>query len=229
MKEHDDNLNKFLERCRRKGIQLNREKSKFRETSMVFMGHLITEDGLQTDPGKVRAITSLSAPANLNELRRFLGMVNYLARYLPHVTTVLQPLQNLLKKDVPWTWSEHHEKAFQDTKKMIAANVKLAYYDQEKELTLENDASEYGLGSVMMQEGKPVAFASRTLSPAERNYAKIEKEMLASGGTVRTTEFPPLYVWTPGQSNNGPQAIREHQEDTPGQSAKETAKYAHEH
>ena len=145
----------------------------------MFMGHMISEDGLQSDPEKVRAITKLPAPENIHELRRFLGMVNYLSRYLPHVTTVLQPLQNLLKKEVPWTWSDHHEKAFQETKAMIEANVKLAYYDPKKELVLENDASEYGLGTVMMQEGRPVAFASRTLSPAERNYAQIEKEMLA--------------------------------------------------
>ena len=177
--EHERNLKNFLERCREKGIKLNKEKTKLREKSLVFMGHLISEDGLQSDPEKVRAIVGLQAPENLHELRRFLGMVNYLSRYLPHVTTVLQPLQNLLRKEVAWTWSNHHEEAFQETKKMIETNVKLAYYDPNKELVLENDASEYGLGTVMMQEGKPVAFASRTLSPAERNYAQIEKEMLA--------------------------------------------------
>ena len=143
------------------------------------MGHLITEEGLQSDPEKIKAIRALPAPKNLTELRRFLGMTNYLARYLPHVTEVIHPLQNLLKKDVSWTWSESQEKAFQDVKKMIEADVKLAFYDPEKELALENDASEYGLGAVLMQGGRPVAYASRSLTPAERNYAQIEKEMLA--------------------------------------------------
>ena len=130
--EHDYNLKRFLERCREKGIQLNKEKSKLKEKSLVFMGHMTTEDGLHSDPEKVRAITNLPAPENIHDLRKFLGMVNYLSRFLPHVTTVLQPLQNLLKKDVPWTWSDHHEKAFQETKAMIEADVKLAYNDPKK-------------------------------------------------------------------------------------------------
>ena len=179
LKEHDDRLSKFLERCRERNIKLNKENSKLREKSMVFMGHLITEDGLQSDPEKVKAIATFPVPENVTELRRFLGMTNYLARYLPHVTEVIHPLQNLLRKDVSWTWSENQEKAFQEVKKMIEADVKLAFYDPQKDLVLENDASEYGLGAVMMQDGRPVAFASRSLTPAERNYAQIEKEMLA--------------------------------------------------
>ena len=78
-------------------------------------------------------------------------MTNYLARYLPHVTEVIHPLQSLLRRDVPWTWSVNQDKAFQDVK-TIEADVKLAFY-LNKDLVLENDASEYGLGSVMIQDG----------------------------------------------------------------------------
>lgn len=106
-------------------------------------------------------------------------MVNYLSRYLPSVSTVLHPLHNLVKKDVPWTWLKSQEEAFQRVKQMIVETPAPAFYDSTKELTLENDASEYGLGSALLQEGKPLAYASRSLSSSERNYAQIEKEMLA--------------------------------------------------
>ena len=98
-------------------------------------------------------------------------MVNYLSRYLSHLTEVIHPLQNLLKKKVPWTWSDSQEHTFQTVKRMIINSPILAFYNLNKELTVVNDASDYGLGSVLTQEGRPVAFASHTLSSTERNYA----------------------------------------------------------
>ncbi|KAK3760286.1 hypothetical protein RRG08_037346 [Elysia crispata] len=106
-------------------------------------------------------------------------MVNYLARYMPSLTKVLHPLHNLVKKDNPFVWSENQEAAFQYIKQLVATSPILSYYDTKKELLVENDASEYGLGSTLLQEGKPIAFVSRTLSQSERNYAQIEKELLA--------------------------------------------------
>ena len=106
-------------------------------------------------------------------------LVNYLSKFLPNLTDVLHPLQNLTRKDVPWNWSSTQQNAFEKIKEMVTNTPVLAYYNVNEELTVENDASEYGLGSVLLQEGKPVAYASRTLSQCERNYAQIEKEMLA--------------------------------------------------
>ena len=90
----------------------------------------------------------------------------------------IHTLHNLLKKDVLWNWSSAQQKAFDRIKNMIADCTTFAFYDQ-RELTLQNDASEYGIGSVIMQDSKPISFASRRLSHPERNYAQIEKEMLA--------------------------------------------------
>ena len=177
--EHDFNLNKFLERCATKGIKLNRDKLELRMEKISFMGHIISREGLKTDPEKVRAITDFPTPASVEELRRFLGMVNYLARYVPHLTDLVHPLSNLLRNDVLWQWSPAQDSAFTKTKQAITSAPTLHYYNPSKELTLENDASDYGLGSALLQEGKPVAFASRSLSPSERNYAQLEKEMLA--------------------------------------------------
>ena len=177
--EHDRHLKNFLLRCRDKGIKLNKEKLELRMPEISFMGHRITDKGLQTDPEKVRAVNDMDAPRNVEELRRFLGMINYLGRFLPNVTTVTEPLHNLIRRDTPWTWSEVQQKAFDEVKKMLTQAPILAFYDVNKPLTLENDASEYGLGTAIFQEGRPIAYASRTLTDAERRHAQIEKEALA--------------------------------------------------
>ena len=178
--EHDCNLRKFLQRCQEKNIKLNKEKFELCLSEISFMGHRITKEGLRHDPDKSRAITAMTAPKNIQELRRILGLLNYLAKFLPHLADVVYPMQQLTKKDTPWNWSESQESAFIQAKELVANSPTLTYYDHNKELTLENDASDYGLGSALFQDGKPVAFASRTLSETESRYAQIEKEMLAA-------------------------------------------------
>ena len=177
--EHDKNLELFLQRCRENNISLNKEKLVLRTDEVTFMGHVITKDGLKSDPVKMQAIRDFPVPRKIDELRRFLGMVNYMSKFLPQATNVLHPLYNLLKKDVPWIWSESQTNAFESIKEMIVDSPVLSFYDPNKELTLENDASEYGLGTALIQDGRPIAFASRSLSTTERNYASIEKELLA--------------------------------------------------
>ena len=126
-----------------------------------------------------RAIAEMKTPSNVEELRRYLGLVNYLSKFLNNPSTTLKPLQNLLCKDVAWNWSSVQQKAFEAIRDQIINAPVLAFYDPEKPLVLENDASDYRLGSAMYQEGMPIAYASRSLTQSERNYAQIEKEMLA--------------------------------------------------
>ncbi len=104
------------------------------------MGHRIMKNGLQTDPEKVRAILELQPPQNLTELCRFLGMANYLAKFLPNFTDITTPLRNLTPKDVTWTWSEAQQKAFEEVKSLVTKAPILTLYDPDKELNLENDA-----------------------------------------------------------------------------------------
>ena len=177
--EHGENLRKFLSRCQELGIKLNSGKLKIGVDSVTFMGHLITTKGQRADPEKVKAIVDMKEPDGIEELRRFLGVVNYLNKFLPNVKQVMVPLHNLLKKEVPWNWSTAQQEAFNKVKGMITSTPVLAFYDPNKPLTVENDACEYGLGSAILQDGKPVAYASRSLSEAEKRYAQIEKEMLA--------------------------------------------------
>lgn len=177
--EHDRRLEKFMDRCKEYGIQLNEEKLVANTDKVSFMGHVISSQGLQLDPQKNSAIQNYPTPRNTAELKRFLGMINYLQRFLPDAATHAQPLQALLKKDVDWNWSEAQEAAFQRLKSQITNASTLAIYEPNAPLALENDASDYGLGSVLQQNDKPIAFASRQLTSTEQNYAQIEKEMLA--------------------------------------------------
>ena len=179
LEEHDKHLAEFLQRCQQVGIRLNKQKMKVAVQEITFMGHKISSEGLQSDPEKVKAIQNLSPPENIHELRRFLGMINFLGKFIPHLSDELQPLQNLLKADVMWNWSSNQNECFHKMKQLVTSTPTLQFYNPDKPLTIENDASEYGIGSAMYQEGKPIAFASRTLTPAERKYAQIEKEMLA--------------------------------------------------
>jgi len=179
VKQHDRRYDQMLERCREKGIKLNEDKLQLRTNKVDFMGHTVSENGLQIDPAKVEAITNLNAPTNLEELRRVLGMINYVSRFIPNLTNIIAPLSMLLRKYVDWNWSKSQDTALLEVKKLLVNTPVLAIYNPNDELILENDASSYGLGSAMWQNSKPVAYASRALTSSEKNYAQIEKEMLA--------------------------------------------------
>ena len=175
--ERDRHITLFLQRCAEKGIRLNCDKLQLHMDEVTFMGHRVTREGLQSDPDKIKAISEMQPPNDIHELRRFLGCINYLAKFLPHLSEV--PLMNLLRSDVPWTWSTAQQDAFETAKKLVTTTPVLAFYDPKRPLTLENDASEYGIGSALFQDDRPIAFSSRTLTDTETRYAQIEKEMLA--------------------------------------------------
>ena len=177
--EHDVNLTNFLSRCKENGIKLNKSKTKINVDNITFMGHRISSTGIEIDPERIKSIEKFPAPTNVSKLRTFLGMVNFISRFIPKLCDVLHPLHNLLKNDVEWTWSTAQEDAFKRIKRMILEHNKLAIFDPNTKVTLENDASDYGLGSVLLQNNKPIAYASRSLTSCETRYAQIEKEMLA--------------------------------------------------
>ena len=130
-----------------------------------------------------RKSESHPAPIKVKELQAFLGMLNYYACYLPNLSTVLAPLHELLSKDCKWTWGKRQMEAFNQVKGMLNSSDLLFHYDPSKELVLSCDASPYGLGAVLSHiidgKEKPISYASRTLSSAERNYAQLDKERAA--------------------------------------------------
>ena len=182
--EHDHRVRMVLQRLSKAGITLN-EKCEFGKDEMKFLGHIISRDGIQADPNKVKAIKNLDPPRNITELQRFQGMTNQLAKFLPNLSTLNKPLRDLLKKDNAWSWGDAQEKAFNEIKDKLTSTPVLAHYDTRKETIIAADASKYGLGAVLMQiqengERKPVHYASRSLTETEQRYAVIEKEALAA-------------------------------------------------
>ena len=179
IRDHNKNLTQLLERCREKSIRLNKAKLALRLTELDFMGHRLTSQGLKPDPNKVSAILNLEPPRNKEEVQRFSGAVNYLAKFLPKLSQIMEPIRRLTQCDVDWHWSEEHDRAFREVKCLVTQAPILAYYKPDKELIIQCDASGKGIGAALIQEGKPVAYASRALTDAETRYATIEKEMLA--------------------------------------------------
>ena len=146
---------------------------------MPYIIYLPTSDGVKADPSKVEVIANLAKPTDVPGVRQFLGMTNYLAKFLPNLADTSDPLQQLTRKENEFSWSEIRHKAFKNITKLVPSPPLLKYYEPGKPLVLQCDASEKGLGALLLQDGEPIAYASRALTTTEMNYAQIEKELLA--------------------------------------------------
>ena len=177
--EHDANLKQVLNRVRQLNMKLNAEKCKFHVTEVPFDGHVLTADGVKCDKSKISAITTMNTPKDKTELRRFFGMCNYVSKFIPGYSEKTAIIRELLRDDTEWFWDKQHDRAFNELKKCISSPPVLAYYNPKLPVTISADASQNGLGCVCLQEGKPIAYASRSLTETEKRYAQIEKELLA--------------------------------------------------
>lgn len=177
--DHNKKLRILLQRCRDQGIRLNLPKCLFAQEQISISGHLFTSQGVRPDPEKIRAIESMAKPKSVKEILVLQGTVNYLAKFLPSLSTVMTPILELTHKDVEWKWTSTHDKAFDEVKRLVTTAPVLAYYDPTKELVLQCDSSETGLGAALLQGGRPVAYASKALNGTQQRYAQIEKETMA--------------------------------------------------
>ncbi len=181
---HDKSLKTVLDRLYAAGLTLSEEKCQFAASSITFLGHIIDSDGIKADPKKTAAIRDFPTPSTVTELQRFMGMVNQLSKFLPSLAKSNAPLRELLKKDREWIWDSAQQSAFQTIKDKLQAPESLAHYSIEHPTVIAADASSLGLGAVLIQiqpDGarRPIYYASRSLTPAEQNYAVNEKEALA--------------------------------------------------
>ena len=183
VQEHDENLRRVLSKAREAGLKLQKEKCQVGVSELTFIGEKITSEGVKPDPRKVEAIKNMEPPTCKKDLQRFLGMVNYLARFISDLSQHTALLRTLLNQNVQWTWTENHQKSFENLQSLVSSEQILQYYDPNRAIRISTDASLKGLGAVLTQshEGEwlPVAYASRALTEAESRYATIEKEALA--------------------------------------------------
>ncbi|XP_033733598.1 uncharacterized protein K02A2.6-like [Pecten maximus] len=181
--EHLENLETVLQRLDRYGLRVNKDKCEFFKDSIEFCGHTIDKDGLHKTPSKVETVVKAPCPENVSQLKSFLGLVNYYAKFIQNLSSIVNPLNQLLEADRKWVWSKECDAAFRRVKEVVASEQVLTHFDPSKKVQLATDASPYGLGAVlshMMEDGseRPIAFASRSLSKSERNYSQIDKEAL---------------------------------------------------
>ena len=182
--EHLERLEEVLKRVKEYGLRVKKNKCEFLQPLVEYLGHQVDADGLHTLPSKVSAIVQAPEPENEQQLMSFLGLLNYYAKFISNLATVIHPLNRFLRQDVRWEWTKECAKAFQQAKQSLVSSKVLAHYDAKLPIKLAADASAYGIGAVISHvypdgSERPVAFASRTLTYAERNYAQLEKEALA--------------------------------------------------
>ena len=179
---HLKTLELVLSRLQQAGFKL--AKCAFMLPSLEYLGHVISGEGVHPTEEKKQAIVKAPAPSNVTQLWSFLGILTYNGKFLPNLATTLSPLYELLQKNKRWLWGKQQESAFRQAKEFLTSAEILVHFDPSKELLLACDASPYGVAAVLSHKfadgsDRPIAYASRTLSPAEKKYAQIEKEGLA--------------------------------------------------
>ena len=181
--EHLQNLRRLLQRLDEKGLRCKLEKCSFAQTSVEYLGHRLTSQGLEKGR-KANAIKDMPAPVNTSELRSFLGSIQFYRKFLPNLSATTEPLNQLLRKGEPWKWEERQQTSFDFLKDRLSADTVLAHFNPKLEIGLACDASETGIGAVLfhrLSDGseRPVENASKTLTDTQRKYGQIQKEALS--------------------------------------------------
>ncbi|XP_055355953.1 uncharacterized protein K02A2.6-like [Paramacrobiotus metropolitanus] len=182
--EHLHNLEKVLQWLEEHGLTLKQAKCRFMQNSVEYLGFVVDKRGRHISRDRVKALLDMNRPTNVSELRAFLGLVNHYGKFLPDLSSKCNEFHSLLKAGVTWEWSKVCEANFNGLKEEIARATFLVHFDPDMPLVLAADASQYGVGAVLCHRfpdgtERPIAHASKTLSPAEKNYGQIEKEALA--------------------------------------------------
>nr|CAD2158036.1 unnamed protein product [Meloidogyne enterolobii]CAD2205428.1 unnamed protein product [Meloidogyne enterolobii] len=183
-KDHTKTLKLLLKRIQDYGLKLQLEKCDFLQERLLFLGHVVSPEGIKPDPGRSEAIRNMPAPHDKSTLRSFLGALTYYGRFIKKMREIRSPLDELLKKDIEWKWTETHQKAFERAKEIMLSDLLLTHYDPKLPIIVAADASKDGIGATIShvfpdKTEKVIEHASCTLTAAQRNYSQIEKEALA--------------------------------------------------
>ena len=179
--DHDANLVNLLNVAQIEGLVLNSKKLELKRPRVSFFGVEYSADGMHPCPKKIQGITEMTPPRDKQQLASFIGMVTYMGNFVPHLSHHTEPLRAMFKQEAVFAWDEMANASFQKIKDLIAksATKPLRYYDRRKPVTVQVDASQRGVGACLLQDGQPIAYASKSLTDTETRYANIERELLA--------------------------------------------------
>ncbi|XP_052478451.1 uncharacterized protein LOC105775484 [Gossypium raimondii] len=177
--EHAEHLRIVLQILREKKLYAKFSKCEFWLREVGFLGHIVSAEGIRVDPSKISAIVNWSPPKNVFEVRSFLGLAGYYRRFVQGFSMIASPMTRLLQKDVKFEWTDKCQQSFDRLKELLTKAPVLVQPESGKEFIIYSDASLNGLGCVLMQEDKVIAYASRQLKPHERNYPVHDFELAA--------------------------------------------------
>ena len=180
-----EKVDTVLERLEKVNFHANVKKCFFAKTELEYLGYWLTREGIQPQPKKVEAICRLKPPRNSHQLRHFLGMVNFYRDMWRRQSHLIAPLTHLMNAKKKRKWSDKEQKAFEEIKAVISQETLLAFPDFTKTFHIYTDASDYQLGAVIMQEGKPLAFYLPKMTDAQKHYTTGKQELLSIIKTLK--------------------------------------------
>ncbi|GFV48740.1 retrovirus-related Pol polyprotein from transposon 297 [Trichonephila clavipes] len=176
--EYIDHLNQVFTLLRDAEVTLNKEKCHFVRDKLKYLGLIISKEGIETDNSKVKAIAEMKPPKNNKEVSKFLGMAGWYQKCIPKYADICEPIYRLQKKGAKFNWSTEAQDSFDKVKQALTEAPVLQLSNFTEQFNLFTGASGVGIGAVLNQNHRPIAFASRTLNKAERNYTVTERECL---------------------------------------------------
>ena len=193
--QHDDILVKVLHRLKESGLTLNTDKRKFSQSKVRFLSHIVGAEGIHPDPHKIKAITQVKTPQTTKDVRRFLGMLNQMIKFVPNLADTTKPLRDLLSTKNQWVWEQRQEEAFNKAKIILSSAPVLALFDPNLETTVSSDASSFGLGTVLLQTQQdglhhPVAYISRAMTVQSSVTLRLRKRPWLLPGHVSVFRLP---------------------------------------
>ena len=177
--EHAKELDKLLKTLHEAGLVVNKNKSEFYVKELDFLGHKLNATGYHVTDTKIKALQDFTPPKTLRQLRRFLGLINFYRKFIPHASEIQKPLTALTHKNATYTWSNECQRAFETLINSVLHASQLVYPSEEDEYTLTTDASGVAVGAVLSSQFGPIAFYSKQLKDAELNYSVYDKELTA--------------------------------------------------
>ncbi|KAL4127100.1 hypothetical protein QTP88_011298 [Uroleucon formosanum] len=183
LSEHDKRIREVFSRLRTHNLKLQPIKCEFLRKEVIYLGHKLTEKGVQPDERKIKSVKTFPIPTTVKEIKSFLGLTGYYRNFVPDYGKIAKPITNLLRKGIEFIWTSECQEAFEKLKIILCNEPLLQYPDFEKPFIITCDASNYAVGCVLSQgvipADLPIAYASRTLNKAEINYSTTEKELVA--------------------------------------------------